>query len=181
MANLAALAAARQTKYDSPGRLRLYASDATHFSITKAATLLGIGRENVQNVEVDERCRMRVDDLVAKINADLQGGYVPFCVIGNAGTVDTGAVDPLREIREVANRFQLWMHVDGSYGAFAILAKSARKLFAAFEQADSIALDPHKWLYLPVDVGCVIYRVPEIAAPAFAHHAAYTRVIPSAP
>src|SRR5215475_8307712 len=129
MANLAALTAARQTKYDSLGRLRLYASSATHFSITKAAALLGIGRKNVQNVEVDERCRMRVDDLVAKINADLQGGYVPFCVIGNAGTVDTGAVDPLREIREVANQFQLWMHVDGSYGAFAILAKSARKLF----------------------------------------------------
>ena len=98
------------------------------------------------------------------------------CVVGNAGTVDTGAVDPLREIREVANRFQLWMHVDGSYGAFAILAQSARKLFAGMEQADSIALDPHKWLYLPVDVGCVIYRNPEIARATFAHEAEYTRM-----
>src|SRR5262249_49540988 len=120
---------------------------------------------------------MRVDDLVAKITADLEAGYVPLCVVANAGTVNTGAVDPLAEIREVANRFQLWMHVDGSYGAFAVLAKSARKLFAAFEQADSIALDPHKWLYLPVDVGCVIYRVPEIARAAFAHEAEYTRII----
>ena len=176
MANLAAVAAARQTKQHSFGRLRLYASSATHFSIIKAAVLLGIGRQNVQHVAVDECFRMRVDDLVAKITADLDAGYVPFCVVGNAGTVDTGAVDPLREIRDVANRFQLWMHVDGSYGAFAILADSARKLFAGLEQADSIALDPHKWLYLPVDVGCVIYRNPEAARVAFAHEAEYTRM-----
>ena len=176
MANLAALAAARQTKYDSLGRLRMYASSAMHFSIIKAAALLGIGRENVQHVTVDERFRMRVDDLVAKINADLEAGYVPFCVVGNAGTVDTGAVDPLLEIRDVANRFRLWMHVDGSYGAFAILAESAKKLFAGMEQADSIALDPHKWLYQPVDVGCVIYRDPEVARAAFAHEAEYTRM-----
>src|SRR6266487_2733083 len=177
MASLAALAAARQTKDHSSGRLRMYASSATHFSISKAAALLGIARENVRQVAVDERFRMRVDDLVAKVTADLEAGYVPFCVVGNAGTVDTGAVDPLREIREVANRFELWMHVDGSYGAFAVLAKSARKLFAGMEQADSIALDPHKWLYLPVDVGCVIYRNPEIARAAFAHDAEYTRII----
>src|SRR6188508_1165968 len=86
MANLAALAAARQTKYDSLGRLRLYASSATHFSITKAAALLGIGRENVQQVAVDERFRMRLDDLVAKITADVEAGYVPCCVVANAGT-----------------------------------------------------------------------------------------------
>jgi len=176
MANLAALAAARQTKYDSLGRLRLYASSATHFSIVKAAALLGIGRENVQNVAVDKCFRMRVHDLVAKINADVQAGYIPFCVVGNAGTVDTGAVDPLREIREVASRFHLWMHVDGSYGAFAILAGSAKELFAGMGQADSIALDPHKWLYLPVDVGCVIYRDPEVARATFAHEAEYTRM-----
>ena len=101
---------------------------------------------------------------------------LPFCVVANAGTVDTGAVDPLAEIREIADRFQLWMHVDGSYGAFAILAESARRLFGGIEQADSIALDPHKWLYLPVDVGCVIYRDPEIARAAFAHEADYTRM-----
>ena len=176
MANLAALAAARQTKYESLGRLRLYASSAAHFSIAKAAVLLGIGREHVRRITVDERFRMRVDDLVAKIDEDLKAGYVPFCVVGNAGTVDTGAVDPLREIREVANRFQLWMHVDGSYGAFAILAEAARKLFLGMEEADSIALDPHKWLYLPVDVGCVIYRDPEAARAAFAHEAEYTRM-----
>src|SRR2546423_6382257 len=176
MANLAALGAARHARDHSLGRLRMYASSATHFSIAKAAALLGIGRENVRHVAVDEHFKMRMDDLVAKISADMEAGYAPFCVVGNAGTVDTGAVDPLREIREVANRFELWMHVDGSYGAFAILARSARKLFAGMEQADSIALDPHKWLYLPVDVGCVIYRNPEIARATFAHEAEYTRM-----
>jgi glutamate/tyrosine decarboxylase-like PLP-dependent enzyme len=177
MANLAALASAREAKADSSGRLRMYASSETHFSIAKAAALLGIGRENVRHVAVDERFKIRTDDLVAKITTDLEAGYVPFCVVANAGTVNTGAVDPLAEIREIADRFQLWMHVDGSYGAFAILAESARKLFASMERADSIALDPHKWLYLPVDVGCVIYRDPEKARAAFAHEAEYTRII----
>jgi aromatic-L-amino-acid/L-tryptophan decarboxylase len=177
MANLAAIAAARQAKDNSSGRLRIYASSETHFSIAKAAALLGIGRENVRLIAVDERFKMRTDDLVTKITADLEAGYVPFCVVANAGTVNTGAVDRLEEIREIANRFQLWMHVDGSYGAFAVLAESARKLFAGVEQADSIALDPHKWLYLPVDVGCVIYRDPQIARAAFAHEAEYTRII----
>ncbi len=177
MANLAAIAAARQAKDHPSDRLRIYASSETHFSIAKAAALLGIGRENVRIVAVDERFKIRVDDLVAKITADLEAGYVPFCVVANAGTVNTGAVDPLVEIREIANRFQLWMHVDGSYGAFAVLAKSARGLFAGLERADSIALDPHKWLYLPVDVGCVIYRAPEITLAVFAHEAEYTRII----
>jgi glutamate/tyrosine decarboxylase-like PLP-dependent enzyme len=177
MANLAAIAPARQAKDSSSGRLRMYASSETHFSIAKAAALLGIGRQNVGHVAVDGHFRIRVDDLISKITADLEAGYVPFCVVANAGTVNTGAVDPLAEIREVANRFQLWMHVDGSYGAFAVLAKSARELFAGIEQADSIALDPHKWLYLPLDVGCVIYRSPEIARAAFAHEAEYTRII----
>jgi aromatic-L-amino-acid/L-tryptophan decarboxylase len=177
MANLAAIAAARQAKDYSSDRLRMYASSETHFSIAKAAALLGIGRQNVRDVAVDERFRIRVDDLVAKIAADLEAGYVPFCVVANAGTVNTGAVDPLAEVREVANRFQLWMHVDGSYGALAVLAKSAREVFAGIEQADSVALDPHKWLYLPVDVGCVVYRAPEIARAAFAHEAEYTRII----
>jgi aromatic-L-amino-acid/L-tryptophan decarboxylase len=176
MANLIGIAMARQTKEHSLGRLRMYASSETHFSVVKAAALLGIGRENVCQVAVDEGFRMRTEDLVAKINADLEAGDVPFCVVANAGTVNTGAIDPLGEIRAIADRFQLWMHVDGSYGAFAVLAQSTRKLFAGMEQADSIALDPHKWLYLPVDVGCVIYRNPDVARAAFAHEAEYTRM-----
>jgi len=177
MANFTALAAARKTKSESSSRLRIYASSETHFSIAKAATLLGVGRENVRDVAVDDSFRIRTDDLVAQITADLTSGHIPLCVIANAGTVNTGAVDPLAEIREIADRFQLWMHVDGSYGAFAILAKSTSNLFAGLEQADSVALDPHKWLYLPVDVGCVIYRQPQVVRAAFAHDAEYTRII----
>ena len=176
MANLIGIAMARQKRNDSSGRLRMYASTETHFSVAKAAALLGIGRDNVCYIAVDERFRIRTDDLIAKISADIEAGRIPFCVVANAGTVNTGAIDPLTAIREVADRFQLWMHVDGSYGAFAVLARSARKLFAGMEQADSIALDPHKWLYLPVGVGCVIYRDPEIARAAFAHEAEYTRM-----
>ena len=179
LANLAALATARTAKGDSLGRnnLRIYASSETHHSIAKAAALLGIGSANVCNVAVDQNFKIRIDDLVARIRADLEAGHQPLCVVANAGTVNTGAVDSFTEIRAIANEYGLWMHVDGSYGAFAILAESARSLFAGMETADSVALDPHKWLYLPIDVGCVIYREPEKARATFAHDAEYTRII----
>jgi glutamate/tyrosine decarboxylase-like PLP-dependent enzyme len=179
MANLSALATARAAKQGrSLGRsLRIYASSETHYSIAKAAALLGVGRENVCQIAVDDDFKIKLDDLVAQIADDLAAGHEPFCIVANAGTVNTGAIDPLAEIREIANRHQLWMHVDGSYGAFALLAPSARNAFAGIEQADSVALDPHKWLYLPVDVGCVIYRDAERARAAFAHEAEYTRVL----
>src|SRR5207249_2188883 len=116
MANLIGIAMARQTKDYSSGRLRMYASSETHFSIIKAAALLGIGQENVRYVAVDERFRIRIDDLVAKITADVEAGYVPFCVVANAGTVNTGAVDPLTDIRELSRRFRalkVWMFLKG--------------------------------------------------------------------
>jgi len=177
IANLAAIAAARQTKGGSLGKLCIYASTETHHSVAKAAALLGVDRENLRHIAVDKSYKIRLDDLAAKISADSASGRQPFCVVANAGTVNTGAIDPLLEVREIADRHQLWMHVDGSYGAFALLAKSARTAFAGIEQADSVALDPHKWLYLPVDVGCVIYRNPGLARAAFAHEAEYTHVI----
>jgi aromatic-L-amino-acid decarboxylase len=179
MANLAALATARHTRDDgsSSRKLRIYASSETHHSIAKAVTLLGIGRQNLCGIDVDKRFKIRIDNLVNKIDSDIDAGHLPFCVVANAGTVNTGAVDPLAEIRRIADRYGLWMHVDGSYGAFAVLAESARALFAGIEQSDSVALDPHKWLYLPIDVGCVIYREPEKARATFAHDAEYTRII----
>jgi aromatic-L-amino-acid/L-tryptophan decarboxylase len=177
IANLAAIAVARQTKGGSLGKLCIYASTETHHSIAKAAALLGVDRKNLRHITVDKSYKIRLDDLAVKISADTASGRQPFCVVANAGTVNTGAIDPLLEVREIADRHQLWMHVDGSYGAFALLAKSARTAFAGIEQADSVALDPHKWLYLPVDVGCVIYRNPDLARAAFAHEAEYTRVI----
>src|SRR5437764_15494790 len=187
MANFAALAAARRAKAPAdvlnkgapalPRAMRVYASTETHHSVAKAAALLGIGRDNVRVIGIDERCKMRIDDLEAKIAEDLEAGHLPFCVVGNAGTVNTGACDPLREVAKVARRFNLWMHVDASYGGFAILAASAKKHFDGLEEANSIALDPHKWLYLPVDCGCVLYRDPQMARATFAHDAEYTRVM----
>lgn len=187
MANLAALAAARHAKApaDLLGKgaqslrqtMCVYGSEETHHSIAKGAALLGIGRDNVRIVRVDERFRIRIDDLITKITQDLEAGHLPFCVVANAGTVATGAFDPLAEVAEVARQFNLWMHVDACYGGFAALARSARPLFDPIHEADSIALDPHKWLYLPVDCGCVLYRDPETARATFAHDAEYTRVM----
>jgi aromatic-L-amino-acid decarboxylase len=191
MANLAALATARRAKGPAdltsagaqcfPQAMRVYVSEETHHSIAKAAALLGIGRDNVRVVGVDERFKMRPDDLVAKISEDLEAGHLPFFVAASAGTVNTGAFDPLAEVGEVARRFNLWMHVDASYGGFAALAPSAKSLFDAMREADSVALDPHKWLYLPVDCGCVLYRDAEAARATFAHDAEYTRVLERQP
>ncbi len=180
MANLAALAAARAAKVPATADLkgaRIYASQETHHSIAKAAALLGIGAENVRTVAVDSRFKIRIDDLEDKLSADLSAGHFPFCVVANAGTVGTGAVDCLFEVHQVARRFNLWMHADASYGGFAALAETARPLFNGIAEADSVALDPHKWLYLPLDCGCVFYRDGETARAAFAHPAEYTKVL----
>ena len=187
MANMAALAAARQSKAPSdlagkgaqslPQMMCVYCSAETHYSVDKAAALLGIGRDNVRKIAVDENFKIRIDELVAKISEDLEAGHLPFCVVANAGTVMTGAFDPLARVAEVARRFNLWLHIDAAYGGFATLAQSARPLFAGINEADSVALDPHKWLYLPVDCGCVLYRNAETARATFAHEAEYTRVL----
>jgi aromatic-L-amino-acid decarboxylase len=187
MANMAALAAARRAKAPAQIQdkgaqlcaqaLRVYASEETHHSVAKAAALLGIGRENVRLISVDEHYKINLDQLLAAIEEDRAAGHLPICVVANAGTVATGAFDPLTQISEIARRFNLWFHVDGAYGGFAALTTSARPLFASIEKADSIALDPHKWLYLPVDCGCILYRDPEAARATFAHEAEYTRVI----
>src|SRR5256886_11944082 len=187
MANMAALAAARRAKAppeiqnkgaQSCSRpLRIYASEETHHSVAKAAALLGIGRDNVRLIRVDEHYKINLDELEAAIEEDRRAEHLPICVVANAGTVATGAFDPLPQISEIARRCNLWLPVMGAYGGFAALAPSARPLFASIEEADSLTLDPHKWLYLPVDCGCILYRDPEAARATFAHEAEYTRVI----
>ncbi|MFN2476279.1 MAG: aspartate aminotransferase family protein [Chthoniobacterales bacterium] len=186
MANFSALASARHAvapdasrsgMQSSSRQLRVYCSDQTHHSIAKAAALLGIGRDNVREVSTDERFKVRADELERMIEEDLAAGYLPFCIVANAGTVMTGACDQIAALRDVADRHGLWLHVDGSYGGFATLAASVHPLFAGMERADSISLDPHKWLYLPVDCGCVLYRDAAAARAAFAHEAEYTRVL----
>ncbi len=185
MANFAALAAARSARAGvdvvrdgvaAAGRpMCVYVSEEGHFSVAKAAGMLGIGEANVRSVRTDARLRIDLSDLERRIAADTAAGRLPFCVVANAGTTASGAFDPIREIAEVARRHHLWLHVDAAYGGFAALAPSARPLFAGIEAADSVVLDPHKWLYLPVGCGCVLYRDPATARAAFGHDADYTR------
>jgi aromatic-L-amino-acid/L-tryptophan decarboxylase len=176
MANFTALLIAHRAKSDpdvsqaglwNSRPMTLYASHEIHMSIPKAADLLGLGRQNVRLVECDAQFRMNVSHLRERIVADLRNGLKPFCVVASSGTVNTGAVDPLAEIADVAKEFDLWFHVDGAYGALATLDQSKRPLFAGLDRADSVSLDPHKWLYVPLDSGCLLFRDEARARAAF--------------
>lgn len=157
----------RQGLWNAGPAMTIYASEEVHMSIAKAADILGFGRDYVRTIACDERQRMRVELLRQKIEADLREGLRPFCVVGSAGTVNTGVVDPLTEIADVAAEFDLWFHVDGAYGAPGSLDEGKKPLFAGLERADSVSLDPHKWLYVPVDAGCLLFRNDTAARAAF--------------
>ncbi|HKG47651.1 MAG TPA: pyridoxal-dependent decarboxylase [Pyrinomonadaceae bacterium] len=177
MANMIALLIAQRRKsgvntsrhglWNSGPPMTLYASEEVHMSIAKAADILGFGRDQVRVIACDERQRMRVDLLRQKIEADRREGLRPFCVVGSAGTVNTGVVDPLTEMADVAAEFDLWFHVDGAYGAPGSLDDRKKHLFAGLERAGSVSLDPHKWLYVPVDAGCLLFRDADAARAAF--------------
>ena len=175
MANMIALLVAnrrktnssRQGLWNSGPPMTLYASEEVHMSIAKAADILGFGRDQVRMIACDERQRLRVDLLRQRIESDLREGLHPFCVVGSAGTVNTGVVDPLVEIAQIATEFDLWFHVDGAYGAPGVLDERKKPLFAGLERADSVSLDPHKWLYVPVDAGCLLFRDASAAMAAF--------------
>ncbi len=139
-------------------QLGLYLSTETHVVSDRAADMLGIGWGNVRHVAVDDDFRLRVDELRAQIARDREAGVRPFAVVGSAGTVSTGAIDPLEAIADVCAEEGLWFHVDGAYGGPATLAEDLRPRFAGIERADSIAFDPHKWLYTPHSGACVLLR-----------------------
>jgi aromatic-L-amino-acid/L-tryptophan decarboxylase len=176
-ANLMGLAMAREAKAPANERGRatgvVYASEEVHMSIGKAVALLGLGRDNLRLVPTDDAFRMRVDALAQAIASDRAAGRVPIAVVANAGTVATGAVDPLAEIAAVAEREGLWLHVDGAYGALAASAVPER--FAGLARADSLSLDAHKWMYQAVDCGCLLFRDRAAARRAFSHTGDYTR------
>lgn len=150
--------AARKGLWNSGAPLIVYASEEAHMSIAKAADILGLGRDQVHVVDCDDQQRMRVDSLRQHIETDLRDGLRPCCVVASAGTVNTGVVDPLETIASVAAEFDLWFHVDGAYGAPGVLDERKKHLFRGLERADSVSLDPHKWLYVPVDAGCLLFR-----------------------
>ena len=161
------LNASRQGLWNSGPPLTVYASEEVHMSIPKAADILGFGRDQVRVIACDDRRRMRPDSLRQKIESDLREGLRPFCVVASAGTVNTGVVDPLDDIATVAKEFDLWFHVDGAYGAPGVLDQRKKDLFRGLERADSVSLDPHKWLYVPVDSGCLLFRDASAAKAAF--------------
>jgi glutamate/tyrosine decarboxylase-like PLP-dependent enzyme len=181
MANFVGFLAARRAKSgpevrrDGIGvtRLRAYCSTETHTWIEKAADMFGLGTEAVRWIEVDAQQRMRTDRLRVAIAADRAAGFVPFLVIGAAGSVQTGSVDPLVELRRLCDEEQLWLHVDGAYGGFAACLPDAASDLVALRDADSVAVDPHKWLYAPLEAGAVLVRDPRALVDTFAYRPRY--------
>lgn len=180
MANLAGLAAARaRTGCAALERGTIYVSSEGHASVEKAAAIAGFPPDSIQTVAVDAQFRMKLDELEGRIAADKARGRLPFFVSANAGTTNSGAIDPLPEIADLCAKHELWFHVDGAYGGFAALTDEGRELLRGMAQADSLTLDPHKWLYCPMGVGCVLVREPEFLRRAFSTHGSYLQDLPA--
>jgi aromatic-L-amino-acid/L-tryptophan decarboxylase len=177
LANLMALAMARESRApaneDGVEPCVVYASDEVHMSIPKAVALLGIGRANLRLIPVEENLRIDVNALEAAIDADRQAGRRGIALIGSAGTIMSGAIDPLVKLAEIARANDLWLHVDGAYGALAALAEPTK--FEGMALADSISLDAHKWLYQPLDCSILLYRDAELAHRTFSYSAEYVK------
>ena len=154
-------------------RLRCYASAETHTWIQKAADLAGIGTAGIRWIPTDSRQRMDVAKLAERLAADQAAGDLPFVVVGTAGSVSTGAVDPLGEIGSLCREQGVWFHVDGAYGGFAAAVPDASADLRALADADSVAVDPHKWLYAPLEAGCALVRDCEALRRAFSYHPPY--------
>jgi aromatic-L-amino-acid/L-tryptophan decarboxylase len=153
--------------------LRVYASAETHTWIQKAADISGLGTASIRWIPTDAALRMDVGALRRQIEADAAAGDVPCLVVGTAGSVSTGAVDPLSEIAAVCREHGAWFHVDGAYGGFAAAVPDAPDDLRGLAQADSVAVDPHKWLYAPLEAGCALVRDAEALRAAFAYHPPY--------
>ena len=159
MANLTALAVAREVRVQGPlEHATVYFSDQAHSSLEKALRVIGLRPENQRKLASDTDFRLPVAELARCIEQDRARGKHPFSVIASAGTTNTGAIDPLPELAALCREQGLWLHVDGAYGAAAVIAERGRKLLAGIELADSLSLDPHKWLFQPFEIGCVLLR-----------------------
>jgi len=168
-----AIAAAREaaapqfrTEGASPG-LTLYTSEQAHSSVEKGAIALGIGQNHVRKVPVDGAFRMRPQALAEMAAADVSQGKRPFCVVATTGTTSTTSIDPVAEILPVARQFGMWVHVDAAYGGPAAILPEKRHLFAGIEEADSLVINPHKWLFTPMDLSVLYTRRPDILRRAF--------------
>lgn len=173
ISTLHAIAAARE-RIDPNGRengampgLVLYTSEQAHSSVEKGAITLGIGRRNVRKVPVDDQFRMRPDVLKSMIDADEDAGKKPFCIVATIGTTSTTSVDPVPEIADIADAHKLWLHVDAAYGGAMGLVPEYRHLLAGAERADSLVVNPHKWMFVPVDLSVFYTRHPDVLRRAF--------------
>lgn len=185
VANLIALGVMRHVRtegqirtkgfYSESAPIVVYTSTQGHSCIQKAVEILGIGSEYLRKVPVDSDYCLDVERLRAQIAADRRQGLNPVCVAASAGTVNTGAIDPLNEIADLCAEENLWFHVDGAYGGFGILAEQTTGLYVGIERADSIAIDPHKWLYIPVECGCALVRNAQAMRDAFSLIPPYLR------
>jgi glutamate/tyrosine decarboxylase-like PLP-dependent enzyme len=182
MANFVGFLAGRRAKapWDIRGsgssggpKMCAYASEETHTWVKKAADLFGLGTDALRWIPVDSGYRLRVDALRAAIREDRAAGHVPFLVVGTAGSVSTGATDPLPEIAAVASEENLWFHVDGAYGGLAAVLPDAPAALRGLSLADSVAVDPHKWLYAPVEAGCTLVRDRAALEDTFAYRPPY--------
>ncbi|MGH7491228.1 MAG: pyridoxal phosphate-dependent decarboxylase family protein [bacterium] len=177
MANLLGLAVARNTcaGFDlrsegvraAPGTLAVYCSTETHSSVQKAVELLGLGSKALRKVPVDNQYRLDYAQLEKMLATDRAAGFIPICVVGNAGTVNTGAIDPLDKLADLCAREKIWFHVDGAFGALAALVPEMRRYLSGMERADSLAFDLHKWMYLPYEAGCVLIKDHDAHQKAF--------------
>lgn len=159
VANLTALAVARHAMLDDrTDRATVYFADQTHSSIDRALRLLGFPESQWRRVACDEFFRLDPRALAEQVETDRRRGFRPFAVVASAGTTNTGAVDPLPAVAEVARRSGLWLHIDAAYGGFAALTERGKRVLAGIELADSVILDPHKWFYCPFEAGCVLVR-----------------------
>lgn len=155
--------------------LIVYASNEAHTWIHKAADLFGLGTDSIHWISIDDNQRMNITELEKQIKQDLENGYSPFIVVGTAGSVALGVVDPLKDIYKICKQYDLWFHIDGAYGAFAAALPDPPDDLKSLRLADSIALDPHKWLYSPLEAGCIIVKSPEYLIDTFSYHPPYYR------
>jgi glutamate/tyrosine decarboxylase-like PLP-dependent enzyme len=191
MANLLGLLVARNTMSGDIARekglqslsrrLTLYGSEEMHVCIQKCAEVLGIGDEGLRRIPVDNDYRIRVPALEEAIREDKKNRLQPFCVVGNAGTVNTGSFDDLDAVADLCAKEKLWFHVDGAFGAWAAIAPRARHLVKGMERADSLAFDLHKWMYMPYDIGCVLFRSEREQFRSFSHRPDYFQMSKETP
>jgi glutamate/tyrosine decarboxylase-like PLP-dependent enzyme len=182
MANFIGLAVARNAKapWDTKTQglaagppLVMYCSTETHSSVLKAVQTLGLGSDGLRFIPCNRDFQIDLEALREAVSSDRKKGRCPVCVIGNAGTVNSGAIDDLESLANFCKEENLWFHVDGAFGALAALSPSLRPLLRGMDLGDSLAFDLHKWMYMPYDVGCILVRSPEKHREAFSYAAAY--------